>query len=153
MTSTDPSRASSRSRYGRHVSRSAGVGRLAGGAHRTAAATYAPRSRSPSAAWTLVGWLAYPARCRARNTQSPERAPGLHLTDKGRDQAQAVADRLSSLKKVDAVYASPLERTRETAAPIAKAHGLRVRTDRRLLDLDVGDWTGAELKALRKRPE
>jgi len=83
----------------------------------------------------------------------PGRAPGLHLTDKGREQAQAVADRLSSLKKVDAVYASPLERTRETAAPIAKAHALRVRTDRRLLDLDVGDWTGAELKALRKRPE
>src|SRR5437588_5221577 len=83
----------------------------------------------------------------------PGQARGLHLSETGQAQARTVADRLARLKKVDAVYASPLERTRETAAPIAKAHGLRVRTDRRLLDLDVGDWTGAELKALRKRPE
>src|SRR5205807_1409805 len=83
----------------------------------------------------------------------PGRAKGLHLSETGQAQARTVADRLARLKKVDAVYASPLERTRETAAPIAKAHGLRVRTDRRLLDVDVGEWTGAELKTLRKAPE
>ncbi len=83
----------------------------------------------------------------------PGRAPGLHLSDDGRAQAGAVADRLARLPAVDAVYASPLERTRETAAPIAKARGLRVHTERGLLEADIGDWTGQELKAVRRRPE
>ncbi len=83
----------------------------------------------------------------------PGRAPGLHLSDKGREQAVAVATRLEALPKVDAVYASPLERTRETAAPIAKARKLRVRIDKGLLEADFGEWTGRELKALFKQPE
>jgi probable phosphomutase (TIGR03848 family) len=83
----------------------------------------------------------------------PGRAPGLHLSDAGRAQARAAADRIARLKKVAAVYASPLERTRETAAPIAKAHGLRVRTDKGLLECDFGDWTGRDLGALAKLPE
>ena len=83
----------------------------------------------------------------------PGRAAGLHLSDAGRAQAEAVAARIAPLKKVAAVYASPLERTRETAAPIAKAHGLRVRRDKGLLECDFGDWTGGELKALAKLPE
>ena len=52
-------------------------------------------------------------------TKLPGRAAGLHLSDKGRDQAYAAAARIAKLDKVTAVYASPLERTRETAAPIA----------------------------------
>ena len=83
----------------------------------------------------------------------PGQAKGLHLADEGSAQAERVAERLSVLEKVDAVYASPLERTRETAAPIAKRHGLRVRVDRGLADCDFGDWTGAELKTLAKLPE
>ena len=83
----------------------------------------------------------------------PGRAPGLHLSDAGNAQAQRAADRIATLKKVTAVYSSPLERTRETAAPIARACGLRVRRDRGLLECDFGDWTGSELKALSKLPE
>lgn len=55
--------------------------------------------------------------------------------------------------RVTAVYASPLERTRETAAPIARLLGHEVVVDDGLLELDVGDWTGLELKAARKRKE
>lgn len=87
----------------------------------------------------------------------PGRAPGLHLADKGKEQAEQVAARIAALqtdkRKVAAVYASPLERTRETAAPIARALGLRVRRNRGLLEADFGDWTGAELKKLYKKPE
>lgn len=54
---------------------------------------------------------------------------------------------------VAAVYSSPLERTRETAAPIAKALGLKVQVARGLLECDFGEWTGAQLKDLSKRPE
>lgn len=83
----------------------------------------------------------------------PGRAAGLHLSASGRAQADAAAERIAALERVDAVYASPLERTRETAAPIARARGLRVRTARGLLECDFGDWTGRSLSALRKRPE
>jgi len=83
----------------------------------------------------------------------PGRAPGLHLADAGRQQADAVAGRLGQLKNVAAVYASPLERTRETAAPIAKALGHRVHVDKGLLECDFGEWTGRPLKELTKLPE
>lgn len=83
----------------------------------------------------------------------PGRAPGLHLAEQGVDQAEAVARRIAELAKVDAVYASPLERARETAAPIAKATGHRVTADKGLLECDFGDWTGCDLKALMKLPE
>lgn len=83
----------------------------------------------------------------------PGRAPGLHLSDAGRAQAEVAAERLSVLPKVDAVYASPLERARETAAPIARALGRKVIVDKGLLECDFGDWTGAELSKLMKLPE
>jgi len=83
----------------------------------------------------------------------PGRAKGLHLADEGVAQAERVAARIAPLKKVAAVYASPLERTRQTAAPIARARGLKVTVDRGLLECDFGDWTGAALKDLRKLPE
>jgi probable phosphoglycerate mutase len=83
----------------------------------------------------------------------PGRARGLHLSDAGRAQAEAVGARIAALAKVDAVYASPLERTRETAACIARARNVKVAIDRGLLECDFGDWTGGELKALRKAPE
>ena len=60
-------------------------------------------------------------------TVLPGRAPGLHLADIGREQADKAAARLAELKRVDAIYASPRERARETAAPIAAARGLKVK--------------------------
>lgn len=71
----------------------------------------------------------------------------------GQVQAEAAAVRIAGLARVDAVYASPLERTRETAAPIARARGLRVRTAKGLLECDFGGWTGRRLSDLRKLPE
>jgi probable phosphomutase (TIGR03848 family) len=82
----------------------------------------------------------------------PGRAPGLHLADTGLAQAQAAADRIAAMTKVDAIYASPLERARQTAAPIGKARGLKIHIDKGLLECDFGDWTGAELKTLMKLP-
>ena len=84
----------------------------------------------------------------------PGRAPGLHLAEAAAcEQAQRAAERIAELTKVDAIYASPLERARETAAPIAAARGMKVQIDKGLLECDFGDWTGAELKALMKLPE
>lgn len=83
----------------------------------------------------------------------PGRTPGLHLSEVGHIQAEHAARRLGSIADVRAVYASPLERTRETAKPIATGLGLRVRSDRGLLECDFGEWTGQKLTDLMKRPE
>lgn len=84
----------------------------------------------------------------------PGRAPGLHLSDRGHLQAAAVAARLGELATAPtALYVSPLERTRETARPIAARLGLRARVERGLVECDFGDWTGQRLAALRRRPE
>jgi probable phosphoglycerate mutase len=89
----------------------------------------------------------------------PGRAPGLHLSEEGQHQADAVAERIGLLAEGPkargpvAVYASPLERTTETARPIARRLGLRVRADRGLLECDFGTWTGGRLTDLAKKPE
>lgn len=84
----------------------------------------------------------------------PGRARGLHLSDEGRQQAEATAQHVARAHpKAAAIYASPLERTRETAAPIAKALGLKVAVDKGLLECDFGAWTGKQLKALAKKAE
>jgi len=65
-----------------------------------------------------------------------------------------VASRMAELATApSAVYTSPLERARETAAPTARTLGLRSRSDRGLLECDVGSWTGASHARLVKRPE
>jgi probable phosphoglycerate mutase len=83
----------------------------------------------------------------------PGRAPGLHLSETGLKQAVEVAERLASFPKIDAIYASPLERTRETAAPLAKQRKQKVIIDKGLIECDFGKWTGAKLSDLMKLPE
>lgn len=61
------------------------------------------------------------------------RNPGYHLSDLGRQMAERVADHLAG-RDIRYVVASPLERAQETAAPVAKAHGLDVATDDRLIE-------------------
>ena len=110
------------------------------------------RSASKGPKPTLV-LLVRHGRTPTTGASLPGRAPGLHLADAGIAQAEAAAKRIAALKNVDAVYASPLERTRETAAPIAKAVGSRVRANKGLLECEFGEWTGRSLKDLNKLPE
>ncbi len=113
------------------------------------------RSQQPLSVMILVRHGSTPSTGRVL----PGRARGLNLSDAGRSQAAAVAERLAawSAKRksggVSALYASPLERTRQTAAPIAEALGLKVVVERGLVECDFGDWTGSELKDLMKLPE
>ncbi|MET0908561.1 MAG: MSMEG_4193 family putative phosphomutase [Ilumatobacteraceae bacterium] len=83
----------------------------------------------------------------------PGRAKGLHLAEEGHKQAAIAAERIGALARIDAIYSSPLERAKETAAPIAAARGLKTQIDRGLFECDFGDWTGRELKDLMKLPE
>jgi probable phosphomutase (TIGR03848 family) len=77
--------------------------------------------------------------------------PGLHLSEAGREQAQALAGRLGPVP-LDAIYASPLERCQETAAPLAEAKGLKVETLEDVGEVRYGDWTGRALKELAREP-
>ena len=61
------------------------------------------------------------------------RLPGFRLADNGRDQAQRVADALAD-HDITHVFASPLQRAQETAAPIAASHGLQVETIDNLIE-------------------
>ncbi|MBI1737510.1 MAG: histidine phosphatase family protein [Candidatus Rokubacteria bacterium] len=83
----------------------------------------------------------------------PGRAPGLSLSDQGHKEVEATAARIAKLAHVAAVYASPLERAWETAQPIARAHGLRPRVERGLLEVDIGRFVGLRLDRARKLPE
>ena len=86
-----------------------------------------------------------------KQSRLPGRMPGIHLNEHGREQAAALAE---SLKKMPlrAIYASPLERAVETAEPLAQALGLAIQLRPGLLDTDVGEWQGTQLKKLRKLP-
>jgi probable phosphomutase (TIGR03848 family) len=77
--------------------------------------------------------------------------PGLHLSEEGRQQARALAERLGPVP-VDALYASPLERCQETAAAIADARGLVVESLEDVGEVKYGDWTGRTLKELAREP-
>jgi probable phosphoglycerate mutase len=83
----------------------------------------------------------------------PGRAPGLNLDETGNAQAAQAAELIGELEGVAGVYSSPLERAKQTAAPIAAATGNKVVADKGLLECDFGEWTGAELKTLMKKPE
>lgn len=78
------------------------------------------------------------------------RMDGVHLNDKGRAQAQALASHLAKAP-IKAVYSSPLERTIETAEPIAEAVGLEVIPRPGLLETDYGTWQNKTLKQLQRR--
>ncbi len=73
------------------------------------------------------------------------------LDERGRAQADAVARALGALDPAPtALYTSPIRRCRETAAPLARALGLRARTAAGLRECDYGEWTGQRLARLRR---
>lgn len=76
------------------------------------------------------------------------RIPGVHLNEKGQEQAQALAEALKAVP-IKAVYASPLDRAVETAAPIAESHKLKIIQESDLMDTHVGKWQGRSWKLLR----
>ncbi len=80
------------------------------------------------------------------------RAPGHSLDAAGRAQAAALARALAG-RAVVAVASGPLERARETAAPIAAAHGLDVAVDGAWDELDFGAWSGMAFVELEGRAD
>lgn len=73
------------------------------------------------------------------------------LSDVGREQAQRVATALARRGTIQAVVASPLARTRETAGIVAARLGLRVTIDDGLRETDFGAWEGLTFGEVRER--
>jgi probable phosphomutase (TIGR03848 family) len=76
-------------------------------------------------------------------------SPGVHLNELGREQAERLVERLDGVR-VDAIVSSPLERCRETAAPLAKARRRAVDVRRAWIEVGYGEWTGRPITQLRR---
>lgn len=79
------------------------------------------------------------------------RMDGVTLSERGREEARAAGRRLAS-EGLAAIYASPMERTRETAELAAEALRLPITTAEDLVEVDYGDWTGETFEALHADP-
>jgi len=79
------------------------------------------------------------------------RIPGIGLTERGRAEIAAIAERLAG-ESIAAIYASPLQRTRESAEIVAARLGLPIKFREDVVELDFGEWTGATFEAIRADP-
>lgn len=79
------------------------------------------------------------------------RMPGVTLSEPGRAQARRLAERFAA-ERPAALYASPIERARDTAGPIGRACGLPVRIEDGWTEIDVGEWTGRTFSELDADP-
>ncbi|HEY2980686.1 MAG TPA: histidine phosphatase family protein, partial [Anaerolineales bacterium] len=75
------------------------------------------------------------------------RMAGIRLNERGQKEAQTLGTAMAEVP-LTAIYSSPLERALETAAPIAKARGLKVLREPGLLESDVGQWQGQSVRRL-----
>lgn len=78
--------------------------------------------------------------------------PDVHLNELGQKQAQELVERLKPIE-LAAIYSSPLDRTLETAQPVAKARGLKINKVPNLGEVKYGDWQGQSLKVLAQKKE
>jgi broad specificity phosphatase PhoE len=75
------------------------------------------------------------------------RTPKICLNEKGKLQAQRLAQRFDGIK-LQALYSSPLERALETAETLAQSMNLEVKKNPALNEIDFGDWTGKSFEIL-----
>lgn len=75
--------------------------------------------------------------------------PGIPLSERGREQADGLAERLAGIS-IRAIYSSPIERCIQTAAPLAAARSLRVAARDALGEVRYGTWTGRPLAQLAR---
>jgi probable phosphomutase (TIGR03848 family) len=79
----------------------------------------------------------------------PCRTAGVHLNDRGRSEAEALAERVATLP-IQAIYSSPLERAMETAQAVATRLNLPVQIAEGVLETDCGEWQGQVIEELAK---
>lgn len=109
-----------------------------------------PKKSKKPAAPTTVLFIRHGENAWTESHKLAGRTPGVSLNEYGQQQAEALGKRLAGAK-LHAIYASPLERTMETAQAIAQHHPhLELNPYPGLLEVDYGEWTGEEIKKLAK---
>ncbi len=91
------------------------------------------------------------ADSNTQNIISCKEEDDIHLTEKGRAQVKAAATKLKD-RKFDLIITSPVQRTRETAAIVAEAHGIPVGdivVDSRIAEVNTGDFNGQNIDMYR----
>jgi broad specificity phosphatase PhoE len=95
-----------------------------------------------------------------RHTQSEANLKGIlasrrdfPLTQKGRQEAAAIASEFKDIAQLNRIFCSPLTRAQQTAQPIAEAFGLDVETDERLTEQDLGVFSGRTYAELGDGPD
>jgi len=78
--------------------------------------------------------------------------PGIGLSESGKRQSIELRDRLTGVR-IDAICSSPLQRTLETAEPLAQQRNLAVEARPGLLEIDFGQWTGKKLSEIEDDPQ
>jgi probable phosphoglycerate mutase len=76
------------------------------------------------------------------------RLPDVHLNPQGKAEADRLADALAE-SGIRRILSSPLERTRETAEPLGRRLQIPVEISEEVMEVDFGEWNGAELNALQ----
>lgn len=98
-------------------------------------------SPAPNTCWLHLVRHGATDNNRARPPRLQGRRTDPALSNEGHQQAEATG-RLLAGAPIDAVFASPLLRARQTAEAIARPHGLEVQPVDDLIEVDVGDWEG-----------
>jgi probable phosphoglycerate mutase len=78
--------------------------------------------------------------------------PGVSLDENGRNQAEHLALKLGGIP-IAAIYSSPLERTIETAEPLARLKGLEILRDPAFGEINFGDWQGRNFDEIVNDPQ
>ena len=92
----------------------------------------------------IVGQIIFLRHGQAKNNTErvlSGRTPGVPLTDKGITQAQQTAELLEHMN-ISAIYSSPIQRAKHTAEIVGKHNSIDVKIDDRLIELDMGKFTG-----------
>jgi broad specificity phosphatase PhoE len=79
------------------------------------------------------------------------RMSGVHLNGQGINEAETLAWRLAPGLRASVIFASPMERAIETAAPLARSLRASIRVMPAFNECDFGDWTGLDFAALESR--
>ncbi|MDX2540626.1 bifunctional RNase H/acid phosphatase [Streptomyces sp. WI04-05B] len=120
-----------------------------GAATKVAAGWSAPADLGPPATFVLLRHGETPLTPQKRFSGSGGTDPS--LSDVGRDQAERAAESLARRGTIEAIVASPLARTRQTAAAVATRLGLDVTVDDGLRETDFGAWEGLTFSEVRER--
>ena len=94
--------------------------------------------------FNIVGQIIFLRHGQAKNNTErvlSGRTPGVPLTDKGILQAQQTAELLEHMN-ISAIYSSPIQRAKHTAEIVGKHNSIDVQIDDRLIELDMGKFTG-----------